>query len=234
MSAYFLVIDTETSGLPKNWQSPYAQIENWPFAVQVAWVVYSADGSLVKQENHYIKNTEGPVEASAQRIHGITPEFLEEKGIERCVVLQSLVRDLAEFHPILLGHFAEFDLHIIGADSFRCGIENPVLGLPYFCTMTHSAHLVRNPNQHLRLVDLYSFLFHKAIRHPHHALYDALATGECFFELIRRGDIRKSDLENKLNLFKGPQPKHNGRGCAFFWLLFSVLTIAGLMMIYGF
>ncbi len=55
MSDYLLFIDTETSGLPKKWGLPYSAKNNWPFSVQIAWVIYTKEGQKVKQENHFIK-----------------------------------------------------------------------------------------------------------------------------------------------------------------------------------
>lgn len=33
---YFLVIDTETSGLPKKWDAPYGTKNNWSHVLQIA------------------------------------------------------------------------------------------------------------------------------------------------------------------------------------------------------
>jgi len=53
---HLLFIDTETSGLPKKWNKPYDTLGNWPHAVQVAWLVYSESGELIKEENFYIRD----------------------------------------------------------------------------------------------------------------------------------------------------------------------------------
>ena len=36
----FLFFDTETTGLPKKWNAPVEEIDNWPRLVQIAWQVY--------------------------------------------------------------------------------------------------------------------------------------------------------------------------------------------------
>ena len=35
----YLIFDTETTGLPKNWNAPVSDIDNWPRCVQIAWQV---------------------------------------------------------------------------------------------------------------------------------------------------------------------------------------------------
>jgi hypothetical protein len=51
-----LFFDTETSGLPKNWNAPVEQIENWPRLVQIAWQIYDLQGKLI--ESQQIKQTQ--------------------------------------------------------------------------------------------------------------------------------------------------------------------------------
>lgn len=87
---YILFIDTEASGLPKNWDLPYSANDNWPYCVQLAWVIYTKDGNLIKEENHFIKNKDFKITKPAQKIHGITREYLDEHGKDREEILQSL------------------------------------------------------------------------------------------------------------------------------------------------
>ena len=43
----FLIFDTETIGLPKNYNAPYSDLANWPRMVQLAWQIHSATGEIV-------------------------------------------------------------------------------------------------------------------------------------------------------------------------------------------
>ena len=36
----YLLFDTETTGLPKNWKAPVTDVDNWPRLVQIAWLTY--------------------------------------------------------------------------------------------------------------------------------------------------------------------------------------------------
>jgi DNA polymerase-3 subunit alpha len=38
----FLIYDTETTGLPKNYNAPLTDSDNWPRLVQLAWQLHDA------------------------------------------------------------------------------------------------------------------------------------------------------------------------------------------------
>lgn len=199
MKDYLLFIDTETSGLPRKWDQPYANQKNWPNSVQIAWLIYSKNGELIKQENHYIKDNDFKIKSSALKIHGIAPEFLIENGEYRKDIMQILADDLNQYQPLIVGHFMELDLHMIAADFYRAGIENPAKNLPSFCTMRSTSKFVKNPSvNYLRLGELYALLFNDESFNEHNALEDAQATAKCFFELLKRGDVDSASIEKQL------------------------------------
>ena len=45
----YLIFDTETTGLPKNFNARYTDTDNWPRMVQLAWQEYDKDGNLLKE-----------------------------------------------------------------------------------------------------------------------------------------------------------------------------------------
>ena len=190
MTDYLLFIDTETSGLPKRWDLPYSTKRNWPSAIQVSWIVFSKDGQKIKEESKYIWEKDILLSPAAHKIHGLTKSFLENNGSARKDVLDLLVKDLQEFQPMVVGHFMELDFHVIGADFYRAGIENPMVDLPSFCTMLATTHLVSNPQvRFLKLGELYQLLFERTLLEQHNALVDAKATAKVFFELQKRKEI---------------------------------------------
>ncbi|PSR54747.1 3'-5' exonuclease [Adhaeribacter arboris] len=196
MREYILFIDTEASGLPKNWNAPFSLAGNWPYAVQVSWLIYTRDGQQLKFENHYVHEDDFQITPSAFRVHGITHEFLREQGESRKKILTLLAKDLQQYQPLVVGHFMKFDALVLGADFYRTGLENPIDNLPTFCTMEATTHYVRNPRiKYLRLGDLYHILFNNSLEQQHNALVDARATADCFFELVKRYEI---DLEKIL------------------------------------
>ncbi|MEJ7679932.1 MAG: exonuclease domain-containing protein [Segetibacter sp.] len=145
MTDYLLFLDIEASGLPKKWELPYSAKDNWPFCVQVCWIIYSKDGQEVKQENHYIKETDFKISKSSTKIHGIIQSYIEANGQSRTEVLKMLSDDVVKYQPLLIGHFMEFDFNMISVDFYRAGIENPVKKEMTFCTMLATTHLIKNP-----------------------------------------------------------------------------------------
>ena len=52
----YLIFDTETTGLPKNWRAPISDTENWPRCVQLAWQVHDEIGNLIESKSYIIAN----------------------------------------------------------------------------------------------------------------------------------------------------------------------------------
>ncbi len=226
MKEYLLFIDTEASGLPKNWNLPYDSNNNWPYCVQIAWCIYSKDGREIKSENHYVKNDDFTIADSATKIHGITRTLLQSKGECRKEILQRFCEDLEGYQPLVVGHFMQFDLHMLGADFFRESTENPLKKVCTFCTMRGSTHLIRNPSvKFLRLDQLYQTLFHKGLENHHNAMVDANATASCFFELVKRGDITEQTILQQQEELSRKKALSTPAGCAL-PILLMVLLIA--------
>jgi DNA polymerase-3 subunit epsilon len=190
MRQYVLFIDTETSDVPGDLNKPYNLASNWPFAVQISWCVYNKAGKKIKAQTYFINSRDILVSVASLKIHGITKQMLRDYGVSRKTVLQMLQNDVQQYNPLLVGHFLELDYHIIGVDAFREKMPNPLRGLTTFCTMLATKHLVKNPRTtYLKLGCLYEKLFHRPLNNQHNALNDAIATADCFFELVRQNQI---------------------------------------------
>ena len=50
----YLIFDTETTGLPRNYNAPLSDSANWPRAVQIAWQLHDAQGTLVEHKDFLI------------------------------------------------------------------------------------------------------------------------------------------------------------------------------------
>jgi len=226
MNEYLLFLDTEASGLPKDWTLPYSATGNWPFSVQVAWLIYKANGTEIKQQNYYIGDSDFEIEPSATKVHGITRAFLDQNGKSRKEVMTALFEDITKYKPLIIGHFIQFDTHMVSADFHRANVENLLTKENSFCTMVASKHLVQNPAvTFLRLGQLYEMLFHKEMDEQHNAIEDAKATAACFFELRNRGEITENTiaLQQKEELRKSEKKTD---GCAFpFLFIVSVLIL---------
>ncbi|MFD3001550.1 exonuclease domain-containing protein [Pontibacter toksunensis] len=198
MRDYLLFIDTETTGIPKNWSAPYSDNNSWPLSVQVAWAIYTKDGKEVKAENFYVRDDDFEISPESVKIHGLTSAFLQEHGVQREEVLSQLAADLNRYQPLVIAHFMQLDYHMVGVCFQRAGMYNPLPELPLFCTMQASSNFLLYPHQHfLRLSEMYERLFNEPLEHHHNAIVDAQATAKCFFELVRRGDINDNVIEKQ-------------------------------------
>ena len=233
MNDYLLFIDTEASGLPVNWSRPYSHEGNWPYAVQVSWLIYDKDRTLLKQENHYIKNDGFTITPSAIAIHGITDEFLAQNGKDRADVLRMLAADLLQYQPMVIGHFIKLDYFVLGADFYRSVLANPLTDLPMFCTMVATKFLKWNPMpNYLRLEETYHYLFYKDLPNAHNALNDAQATAECFYELLDRNEINQEYIADQAADFdKYKYPVNKNKGCMVTVALIIVLLIFTLWIL---
>jgi DNA polymerase-3 subunit epsilon len=190
MSQYVLFIDTETSDVPGDLNKPYNLASNWPFAVQISWCIYNKAGKKIKSQTYFINSKDIQVSVASLKIHGITKQMLRDYGVSRKTVLQMLQNDVQQYNPLLVGHFLELDFHIIGVDAFREKMANPLHGLTTFCTMLATKQLVKNPRTtYLKLGCLYEHLFRQPLNNQHNALNDAIATADCFFELVKQKEI---------------------------------------------
>ncbi|PTX21395.1 DNA polymerase-3 subunit epsilon [Pontibacter mucosus] len=232
MREFILFIDTETTGIPLDWEAPYSDNESWPYSVQIAWSVYNRQGQELKSENHYIYEPELVISEASERIHGITKDFLLERGEPRRNVLLLLTQDLKQYKPLVVGHFMQLDYHMLGVGFHRADLPNPLPGLPNFCTMKASASFLLHQQQNfLRLGELYERLFHKPLERQHDAIVDAKATAACFFKLLEQGDITEDTIRQqqaaRQEIVKAPEPRKN----SILLLLLAIVILAVLLIL---
>ncbi len=168
------------------------------------------------------------ISKSATKIHGITHPFLQENGQGREEVMKMFCDDVIKYQPLAIGHFMEFDFHLVAADLYRTRIENPVKKEMTFCTMLATTHLVKNPVlKFFRLGELYEELFNVALENQHDALVDAKATAECFFELVKRGEITDETIALQQKKADKTVAENKGSGCAvpIFFIISSIFLI---------
>ncbi|UKT65759.1 3'-5' exonuclease [Pedobacter mucosus] len=190
MQKFFLVIDTETSGLPKSWTAPYSKENNWPHILQIAWIIYNELGIEVKRENHYFRNNDIVIDKNSFKIHGITKEYLKSHGVEKDKIMMILNSDLIKYQPIIVGHFIELDYHMLNVEFYRIGKNDILKNYQFFCTMKASAPYVYNPTvSQLKLNQFYAELFSEEPANLHNALSDAINTAKIFFHLLAKNEL---------------------------------------------
>ena len=202
----FLIFDTETTGLPRNWNAPLTDTENWPRCVQIAWQLHDKNGICISHEDFLVKPDGFTIPYDSEKIHGISTALAEGQGISLVEVLEkfNLALDQSEF---VGGHNVKFDLNIIGAEFFRMGQKNSLEKISIIDTCTdQTASLCKLPGGRggkyklPTLSELHHYLFGIDFQEVHNATADVEATTRCFFELFRKGLIKPESLKNQTNI----------------------------------
>lgn len=230
---HFLFLDTETSGVPENWQAPTTDVDKWPYIVQIAWLIYDRQGKKIKEREFYIKAEDYKIKETSRQIHGITEEMANARGVARKEALKSLYRDLRQFKPLIVGHFVTLDLHMIQAGFSRSGIKNIIRQYPSFCTMQATSDYIHFSNRHYpRLGELYERMFKRKMDNEHSASGDARAVAECFFELVRRDEVDDALVQRQMKDREKDTRARNKKGCGvpIFLLIIVILTYSLWLM----
>lgn len=209
----FLIFDTETTGLPKDYNAPLTDSDNWPRLVQIAWQLHDETGTLLEVNNYIVKPEGFTIPYSAEKIHGISTEKALKDGKELHWVLEEFNRIL-EKTKFLAGHNVEFDISITGAEFLRKDIPTNFLKLAKIDTKEEGTDYCALPGgrggkfKWPNLKELHIKLFGNAFEEAHNASADVVATARCFFELLRLGII-DSDKNGLSSEFTEDFKKHN-------------------------
>ena len=196
----YLVFDTETTGLPQNWNAPLSDSENWPRCVQIAWQLHAPNGRMISHNDFIITADGFDIPFESEKVHGISTALAKRDGTEIKTVVESFlaVVDQADF---LVGHNLKFDLNIMGAELLRLGKENTLAEKAILDTCTEDTALLcelpggRGGKFKLpTLSELYDFLFQDSFEEAHNATADVEATARVFIELIRQNKFTQTEL----------------------------------------
>lgn len=197
----YLIFDTETTGLPKRWDAPVSDVDNWPRAVQIAWQLHDEMGVVIEHQDYLIKPEGFNIPFDAEKIHGISTELAQKQGVELQLVLEKFSHAL-EQAKFIVGQNVGFDVNIMGAEFYRMDSVNAMESLPVLDTCTEiTASLCKIPGGRggkfklPTLTELHEFLFHEPFAEAHNATADVEATTRCFFELIRKEVFTKEELD---------------------------------------
>ena len=65
----YLIFDTETTGLPKRWDAPITDTDNWPRCIQIAWQLHDGMGNLIEHQDYIITPDGFNIPYDAEKIH---------------------------------------------------------------------------------------------------------------------------------------------------------------------
>ena len=96
----YLIFDTETTGLPKRWNAPISDTDNWPRCIQIAWQLHDELGNLIEHQDYLVQPQGFNIPYEAEQIHGISTVLAEQDG---CLWLRSWRNSISQWRrPNLL------------------------------------------------------------------------------------------------------------------------------------
>ena len=186
----YLFFDTETTGLPRSWNAPVSDLNNWPRLVQIAWLLYDENGNRVSGKDYIIKPQGFTIPADSAKIHGITTERVVKEGVLLKDVLTEFAGLISQASH-LVAHNINFDEKIVGAEFLRESIKHRMLSIKKICTMSTSTSYCKLPGKYgdykwPKLSELHFKLFNEGFEEAHNATVDIAACAKCFWELKKR------------------------------------------------
>jgi len=207
---YVLTFDTETTGLPKSRNASIEDSSQWPYIVQLTFMLYNTETRKIEMlEDDIIKMENGTeITKESSEIHKITQEMSEERGIpiKDAIIKFALALEQAN---VLVAHNIEFDKKIIQAECHRMGYTNIFneRNYIYYDTMLFGTHITKLTritkynkvvSKYPKLVELHENLFESRPKNLHNSLVDVFACFRCFYKMYFNKDV----FYNRRELFK--------------------------------
>jgi DNA polymerase-3 subunit alpha len=213
----YLIFDTETTGLPKRWDAPVTDTDNWPRCIQIAWQLHDEMGRLIENHDFMVRPDGFNIPYDAERIHGISTDLALEQGISLAEVLEKFNIALSK-SKFIVGQNVGFDVNIMGSEFHRYGVESPLSTKRILDTCTEiTAEMLKIPGGRggkfklPTLTELHEYLFNEPFAEAHNATADVEATTRCFLELLKRETYTHKELDTYPEYFHdfrttNPQP----------------------------
>lgn len=129
----YIVFDTETTGLPKDYKASAKDVDNWPRIIQLAWVIYDEEENILKERKELIKPNGWIVPKEKFWIeHGYSTEDCEVKGVVLGPLVQELIEDMNGC-DLLISHNMQYDSKVLGAEMYRMQMDT-ASRIKKFCT----------------------------------------------------------------------------------------------------
>lgn len=197
----YLFVDCETTGLPKDWNAPISQAENWPRIVSISWILADKNQNIIDEAHYHVLPVDYGIPPEATALHGITTEFAKQHGEPIIVVLKHLISMLDKAEAII-AHNIKFDGRIIHSEIMRNKIRYSFRSYKRICTMelgtNYCAIKGRYDDYKLpTLHELYWSLFGEHYTGMHNAQAEAAACMRCFFGMLDAKAINEDFTVNE-------------------------------------
>lgn len=207
----YIVFDTETTGLPGNYNAPMEDLDNWPRMVQLAWQLHDATGKLLSNNNFIVKPEGYTIPYNAEKVHGISTARALKEGHDLKEVLAVFQKDVDQA-KYLVGHNISFDIMVVGAEMLRKQVAMKLREKKELDTKDLSTDYCAIPGgkggkyKWPTLTELHQKLFGVGFGDAHDAAYDVDATAKCFFGLITQQVIApEADLKSSEVVYQAPK-----------------------------
>lgn len=196
----YLIFDTETTGLPLDYNASITNVNNWPRVVQIAWACYNDEWILLEEFDYIIYPKDFKIPIKASLIHGITQKIAKEKWEELDKILDKFTGHCNE-SSLIICHNYDFDSKVIWSEYIRYNKYNPLNDKDKFCTMLAWVDICKIPRTKNKykfptLNELYIKLFNKSFINAHDALADVRACAKCFFQIYNQNHLTKNENHN--------------------------------------
>lgn len=189
---YYLFFDTETTGVPQDYNAPASDTKNWPRLVQLGWILTDESGNEISSGNEIVKPDGFVIPSEASCVHGITTEVALRDGKPLKQVIEAFIKDTNGI-KFFVGHNVSFDQKVVGAELYRLGIADTISTARSLDTMKAATDYCKIPGSYgykwPKLIELHRKLFGCDFEDAHDAMADITATKKCFFEMKRRNLI---------------------------------------------
>ena len=121
----YLIFDTETTGLPRNFKAPITETDNWPRVVQLAWQLHDEMGRLLSKGDSLIRPNGFNIPYDSEKVHGISTALAVSEGRELSEVLADFKSDLSKA-SFIVGHNLKFDINAYIVNYFYDRIDKKI------------------------------------------------------------------------------------------------------------
>lgn len=193
---FYLFFDTETTGVPQNYNAPISDLQNWPRLVQLSWILCDQQGNDIETGNDIVKPNGFIIPEAASNVHQITTIHTIVTGTDLSTVLNKFI-SVSKQAKYLVGHNVSFDINVVGAELLRIKSDYSIANKASIDTMLKSINYCAIPSglsygdkyKWPKLQELHKKLFGYEFEDAHDAMADIRATKKCFFEMKRIGLI---------------------------------------------
>ena len=197
----FCIFDTETTGLPKGYNAPWYKLDNWPYIVQMSWLIYDTEEGGVIDDKDRVIRIDPDIEITPESIekHGITKELSQAS----CYTIVDVLREFGHAISkcdIIVAHNIKFDKNVVKCEYARNGMRNymDLYRGHLFCTMMNSIEVCKivkiskcgKPyNKWPTLEELHHHFFRNNPTNLHNSLVDIFVCFRCFYKLKFDKDV---------------------------------------------